>query len=229
VIDLSSRDARVNFRNQSSAWTNGEIEIIDNGLALLHMKTQNGRLLRDTISDLPVVFIKVNTLPISLRLGQNTLKTMTQSQVNPTTGQIEFVNISERQIRFADFDENNSQVAELHRLEVTREIAHSWTSDLEIAAALPLQDSYFTQFEAISSWVTETPDDVQFFTRSDDNTQWYRTTSVFVDDPLATFNSREDFASVWRLIFTPNSEVEQNQVILKSNLINNLFALLSTP
>ena len=219
ILDFGSQDAQINFRNTDDFWTNGELEVIDNGLNELHLRTLNGRLLRDPIADLPIVFVKSNTLPQALRIGQNVLA---QRFID---GEL----VTERQIRLADFNENDQATVDLFRYEIVREIAHSWASDEAIVAALPNQDTYFTQFESLSSWVSETPEDLSFFFRSDDNTQFYRRTAVFApNDPLVTVNSAEDFASVWRLVFTPNTTAEQSQLPLKVTSINNLLNLLSS-
>lgn len=229
ILDFGFRDAQVSFRNGSGTWTNGELEIIDNGLRLLHVRTLNGSLLTDPIADqLPIVFIKANTVPPSLRLGINELAVNTTTEFNPQTGQLEFVTVQERQITIPDFDENDALTVQRIRLEIPREIAISWASDEAIVSVIPNQDEYFSQFEQLSDWTSETPDNISLFTRSEDNSQFYRTSSNFVDDPLATFNSTEDFASVWQLVFSDESQADQNLIPLKSASVNFLLDLLST-
>ena len=153
-----------------------------------------------------------------LRLAQNDLvTTVVGTEV-----------IVERQIRIQEFNENDADVAAFHQLEITREIAHAWASDEAIELSVPARNAQFSNFEFLSSWVDVRPENAEPFTRSGDNSQYYRTSSDFVDDVLATVNSSEDWASVWRLVFTPDSGPAQDDVRLKVDNVNEFFDLLTS-
>ena len=69
----TAQDARINFRDSSSVWTDREMEVIDDGFELLHIRIENTRLLRDSIATDPIVFIKSETIPASSRIASNQL------------------------------------------------------------------------------------------------------------------------------------------------------------
>ena len=220
LMGFAGGDVRINFRNSgSSTWSEGELEVIDSGLDLIQNRTQNTALLRDRLANQPIAFIKVNILPQMARLARNNLVTTVLGTET----------IIERQIVFEEFDETNPEVAMFHQLEITREISELWANDQAIELSVPSRNAQFSNFEFLSSWVEELPDNgADAFVRSGDNSQFYRESSVFVDDPLATVNSAEDWGSVWRLIFTPETAAEQQDVILKVDNVNEFFDLISS-
>lgn len=207
IADFRSDDVEIEFRNSSTVkWKHGEIQVVDAGLESLHLRTGNNLLLKDTRTDNPIVFQKAVTLPPSLHLGQNTYDDVAM----------------ERVISFETFDHRDEDVMETVRLEVIREMAFNWADDLSISSVLPDQSNFFSEFEALSSWTSGPVEDESQFLLSDDGSQYYSVNANFADDALATFNSREDFASIWRLTFDPAASMDG--ILQKVAMIDLLFA-----
>jgi len=225
VQNIEVHDAKVMFRNGTSDWTDGEMEVMDLGMEQLHLQTDNTRLLKDTIAVDPIVMIKETTLPVSQRLGTNVLEVYTESQYNPASGQYEPVVRYERQISFGDWNEFDATANALHVAEMPREFAHNWAGSEEITGVLPHHASMWNTFVTISSWQQERPDDVQYFNRSGDNQWWYRKTAPFAET-FGAFNPSEDWGSVWKLYFTENASAEKQHVINKINVVDSLFEAL---
>ena len=210
IVGFQSIDVIVDLRSSNSLiWSHGEIQTLDTGLQQLHLRTGNRNLLTDPSTDRPIVIEKVETLNPSLHTGRNTF---------------DFA-VRERKILFEGFDHFNEETAKQIPLELIREIGLSWASNLAISNRLPNQSNYFSQFEAISSWTDGPVQDPDNFIASDDGTQFYSASAAFADDALATRNSREDFASIWRLSFDSDSSIDGLQS--KLSKIDELFSLLS--
>ncbi|MFN9877143.1 MAG: calcium-binding protein, partial [Planctomycetota bacterium] len=62
VVDKAAADAIIRFENVTSSWTDREIEVIDEGLALLVAETGNNALLRDSLDPRDLGFYKYATL-----------------------------------------------------------------------------------------------------------------------------------------------------------------------
>ncbi|MEE2827198.1 MAG: calcium-binding protein, partial [Planctomycetota bacterium] len=225
VRNVEVHDAKVMFRDGTATWTDAEMEVMDLGMEQLHLRTDNTRLLKDSVAVDPIVMIKETTLPVSQRLGTNVLQTYTDSQYNPQTGQYEPVVRYERQISFADWNEFDASVNALHVAEMPREFAHNWVGADAITGVLPNKSALWNQFVTISSWQEELPDDLQYFNRSGDNDWWYRKTAHF-SEQFGTWNPSEDWGSIWKLYFTENASAEKQFVINKINVIDGLFEAL---
>ena len=228
--DVSSEDARLEFRNLSSNWTNREVEVIDQGLALLHQRTGNTRLLQGTLTSEPVVFNKKLTLPISnppamVRVGTNELVTLTEQVFNPVTQQVETVTRMERQLSFAEWNENDASMNARYTAEVPREMAHTWATSEAITAVLPNQGSYWSSFLLFSGWTQTRPADIQFYDVSLDSEWFFRKDALFVEEFSKT-NPAEDFASVWKLYFDPAGAAERSRLVTKISKLDSLFSML---
>ena len=224
IRDLESQDARLEFRNGSANWSNAELKVIDDGLDLMQARTNNTRLLKGTLTQLPVVFIKEFALA-SNRLGQNELVTISQQVFNPVTGRVETITNSEHQIRFGEWDETDVALNNLHLREVPREMAHNWASSAAIAAVLPNQASFFSSFANLSGWTQTRPAEnvITFFDVSLDNKWWFLRSGMFTET-LATTNPVEDFSAAWKFYFDPfiasNAKVP---FVAKLSLLDDLF------
>ena len=130
IQGLKPEDARIDFRNGTDQWTDGEVEAVDNGLANLHHEVMNTNLLKGPETTMPYVFIKQLALPPSPRLGLSEAVEVTENVLNPVTNQIETTTYVENRIFFGDFDENNATQSALVTAEVPREIAHFWASNV---------------------------------------------------------------------------------------------------
>ena len=223
-------DARLEFRNLSSDWTHKEIEVIDKGLEPLHDRTGNTRLLKGTLTDLPLVFNKKFTLPIptppsTVRIGTNELVTITEQVFNPDTQEVETITTRERQLSFGDWDETDTAMNARYTAEIPREMAHTWASSEAISAVLPSQGSYWTSYLLLSGWTQTLPADIQFYDVSLDDAWYFRKDALFVEDFSKT-NPVEDFASVWKLYFDPDAAAEQERLVNKISKVDDLFTML---
>lgn len=223
-------DARIEFRNLSSNWTQKEIEVVDQGLALLHDRTGNTRLLKGTLTDRPLVFNKEFTLPISsppsdVRIATNELVSITEQVYNPDTDTVETIEFMERQHSFGDWDETDTALNDRYTAEIPREIAHNWASSEAITAVLPSQGSYWFSYLLLSGWTQTRPDDIQFFDVSLDDEWYFRLDALFVED-FSTTNPVEDFASVWKLYFDPDAAAEKDRLVTKISQVDDLFTML---
>lgn len=191
----------------------------------MHLRTENTRLLKDSIAVDPIVMIKQTTLPVSQRLGTNVLQVFTDQEYNPATGQYESVVRYERQITFADWNEFDTSLNDLHISEIPREFGHNWAGSEEISGVLSSMAATWNHFTELSSWQQERPDNVQFFSVSGDNNWWYRKTTDFADG-LGNWNPSEDWGGAWELYFSANSAAEQEHVMNKIEVVDQLFEAL---
>ena len=210
IADFQADDAEIEFiSTANSQWRHGEVQLIDEGLQLLHFRTGNNRLLVDPQLSNPIVVKKVDSLPDSARFGRNEFMAVEQMRV----------------ISFTSFDFNDEVIRAQTPLEVTREFAFNWSNDNAVVLALNNEPNFFSRFESLSGWILFPDDGAVEFIRSGDESQFYEATAVFADDPLATVNSMEDFASIWKLTF--DEAGDQQPVIEKVAFIDLLFSQLA--
>ena len=217
------RDARVEFRNGTSLWTEAEITTIDDGLNRLQARIGNNRLARDPVISAPLVFLKQRTLPPSISISQNQVVEITTPEIDPATGQIVDVTRIERRIEFADWNEEVAAENEMRRIEVPRAIALSWASTESIQAVVPSASQTLNRFTQLSAWRTTPGGD--FFRVSEDNMFFYREDAVFADD-TGRFNPTQDWASAWQLSFTPGQTTDNAGLISKLSVLDQLFTAL---
>jgi Ca2+-binding RTX toxin-like protein len=239
-------DAIIQFVNGSSSWTYLEIEAMDRGLRALHHRTNGTKILKDTTSNDPMKIVKYAANdPVlggndgwnyhELQLSQNPNGTWTETYT--------------REIRFRDFDENNSHQYRYAGLTLIHEISHSWDSAYEINRVV-LQGSIWNQFLSLSGWTTQNPNSSAYsqgFQTTQDlheyqivggnlviptTTWWYLNSSSF-GRTYAAANAKEDWAVSWELAFFeevyggPLSALNYIAVPAKVAKVNQLFAALA--
>ena len=187
IVNLTTEDSQVVFRNGSGNWTNREIQVLDTGLHLMQRRLGNNRLSSDPVLDQPIVFVKENTLPPRISIG------VTQ------------VVDSERQYLFADWDEFDFESNQAHTAEVPRVVSLAWASSEAVGAVLPNLEQSFNRFSNISGWQSEFGGD--FFRASEDGQFFYRQDAVFADE-TGRINPTQDWASAWQFFFSPPEVVE---------------------
>ena len=77
----------------------------------------------------------------------------------------------------------------------------------------------------LSGWTSD-PDSFEEYSLSGDGTEFYLNDANFVPGQLPTFNSKQDFASVWAAVLDPNFETDN--IPAKELTMNRLFNLLQT-
>lgn len=230
IIGAEAEDARIEFRNASNGWTNAELEIFDDGFQLLHDATGNTRLLRGTLTQQPLVFIKEFVLaPVAGRVGNNTLATINEEVFNPATGLIDVTTRQEHQIQFGDWDEFNTDLNNLHIAEVLREVGYNWASTAAVSAVLPNQAAYFNSFIGVSGWTSNRPAEnaISFYDVSPDG-RWFFFRTALMTDQLARTNPSSDFASTFQFSINPfiDSTVKA-PFVEKLSRIEDLFSRLN--
>lgn len=223
VVGFDVRDARVEFRNGTSLWTNAEITAIDDGLNRLQGRIGNNRLARDPVIADPIVFLKERTLPPSVSLSDAQVVEIITPEVDPTTGQIVDVTTIERRYSFADWDESNVAANALRSLEVPRAIGLAWASSESISAVVPSASQTLNRFTQLSGWQTFSGGD--FYRASEDNMFFYREDAVFADD-TGRFNPTQDWASAWQLFYTPGQNTDDAGLVSKFSVLDQLFTAL---
>lgn len=226
-FDVASEDVIVEFRSASANWNNVEIAAIDQGMKLLHDRTGSTSILKDPLTSAPLLFIKENTIPAVASIASNALVDVTRFDRNPTTGQVVETTFKQRQLRFPDWNEADVDANLDRSLEVPRVLALSWASREAVSAVFPDRATYWNQFLTLSDWRTERPTfNSTFYTVSGDN-QWFYLKSAKLADATSSINPQEDFASVWELYFTPDSQMEQDRMVVKINKVDELFTELA--
>ena len=209
IEDFATEDAQIQLRNSSVLFNAQRIEAIDNGLRTLHLRTGNNALLTDSLSDNPIVITLVDSQAGSLQFVTNNFNSVTDT----------------RNITIQAFDESLQTTRDFVAAETTRAFALNLAGNLEIQSKAPLQSDYFTRFRALSGWTAD-PGSFEEFSVSGDGTEFYLNDADFVPEELATFNSRQDFASTWAAVLDPN--VSTQDFSAKALSINTLLDLLGT-
>ena len=173
----------------------------------MHLRTGTNALLTDSLSNKPIVVTLVPNQPGSLEFVTNNFNTLTDT----------------RNITIQGFDERDPNVQAYVAAEATRAFALSFAGDHEIQSRVPSEASYFSQFRMLSGWTTD-PDSFEEYSLSGDGSEFYLNDANFVPELLATFNSKQDFASVWAAVLNP--DVNTAEFTLKALNINRLFDLL---
>ncbi len=218
VSGLESIDARLNLQNESHQWTEREIEILDEAFEILHRRTGNTFLLRDSLSSDPIRVAKVSTLPGG-GVASNYLKTTTTQTSSGTT--IKY----ERTLRFAEWNESSISANQNIKFAAIHEISHSWDTPAEINHRLPGKGNLWSQFLAISGW-TKTNPNSSLYERSLDGKWWHLKSAPFVYNYSKT-NPAEDWGTVWEIMFNPTKTQLQQTVANKIAKINQLLDAMS--
>ena len=225
--DSDVDDARLIFRNGSNSWSNNEVRVIDQGLKLMHDRTENTRLLKDPITLEPLVFIKDLTIPAGPRIATNALVEVMENSTDPITGQLVTETRIERHLTFAEWNDADEALNAFYSAEIPREVAHSWAGQDAIPNVASELTAYWNQFLNISGWTQDRPDDILFFELSGDNMWWYQANAEFAQDYART-NPTADWTTAWRLYFQDDdaSANDKLRMISKMNKIDQLFERL---
>ncbi len=225
VVDKAVEDAIIRFENATSTWTDREIEVIDEGLALLVAQTANNALLRDSLDPQDLGFFKYANLEGAAAWNQ--LAIYEQQEWNYITGQWETTGYTyEREIHFADWDESSSWYNSQYSLVAVHELGHNWDSEEELATISANASQLWGNFLAISDWRDVNPNSPAGFTQSLDTNHWFANSSSFAENYGQT-NPREDFATIWEYFFNSDADPALATALQpKLSVLNSLFALL---
>ncbi|MFN6205929.1 MAG: calcium-binding protein [Planctomycetota bacterium] len=225
ISDFQAVDAKLLFRNNLNLWTSEEMEAVDVALRTMHFRTDNTRLLKDSLAYDPIIMEKVNTLPFG-GATRNLLNEYVTNQFNPNTGNFDKITRYERVIQYSDWNEADTAASKLRETKTYSEFGHNWDSTEEIKAVVLAQQFLWTQFLQKSNWTQENPNDPLNYWISGDNQWWYRLDSKFA----STFdykNAYNDWSSIWEVALDESLASERSRLVLKLNDVNQLFTSLS--
>lgn len=236
--DFKSEDALLEFRNGTSNWTLREIEVIDEGLQRLHLRTGGTRVLKDSLDEAPLKIFKQARAGNSQEFGNNQL----ENNFTFTSNGVLQSEVFTRRIEIGDWNESIESENELWVSTIIHEIAHNWDSAREINENFAGQGSIWTRFLSRSSWRTSSasgftrgsiqttePFDLVFnashrtFTQVV-NTWYYRNGSNFARDYGAS-NPKEDWSTIWEAALSEDP-ADRVGVTDKVAEVNRLFNLL---
>ncbi|MEZ6091063.1 MAG: calcium-binding protein, partial [Pirellulaceae bacterium] len=208
-------DAQLHFVNSNSAWTDREIEVMDEAFRQLFQATGNNRLLKDSGTDNVLTFTKAiipSSKPGVVIHGDNTSPYQKNDVwysgpwYNPTK-HIDKRTVP-RQIRMNEWNESGSLVSSSNKKAIEtmiHEIGHNWDSVDE-------GNPFFASFMSLSGWSSTNPAGKTHYVSGDG--QWYyakKAASGFFGGKVPTssgnsltygkFNPREDFATAWETYF----------------------------
>lgn len=236
--DFGAADALIQFRSGNRNWTHREIEVLDEGLRKLHIRTGGTRVLKDSLDPEPLTIFKEAATGNNNEAALNRLE---NSFTFTTTGQIQSETFT-RSIEIADWDENNEAQNANRASIIIHEIAHNWDSAREINEVFSGQGFIWDRYLTVNGWrttaasgftqsavQTSEPFDLVFDSANTTFTQvvttWhYRNGATFARDYGST-NAQEDWATVWEAAFSDNPE---DRVGLTSHIaeVNRLLNLL---
>ncbi|HMO15596.1 MAG TPA: calcium-binding protein [Pirellulaceae bacterium] len=218
-------DARIDFINRSSVWTNKEIESIDAGLHMLHKQTRNVRLLIDRVSNHDLPFIKVSS--IAGGVAQNVLNETIRRTYNSATGQWTTTVTYRRELLFAEWNENDAYRNSFQPYIVIHELAHNWDDKASLNKQFPNTGYIWDRFLTRSRWVKTRPNNS--YVLSGDGEWWYLGTSQFAAS-YGRLNPYEDWATVWEHYFRVGGPAGQPAGNLRDKLadIDLLFRTISS-
>jgi len=146
------------------------------------------------------------------RLASNESVIVNTPLFNPETSLTENVATTERQIRFAEWDETDDAANLLRLEEVPREVAFLWAGEEPIATLVPSQSEFWNNFLQISGWTQDRPDDISFFNTTPDGEWFYLQTATFADADGA-LSPQDDFATVWQFVIEQEFADPNNVVV----------------
>ena len=226
IVGFEAKDAKLLFRNSYlAAWGNEEMEAVDVGLQTMHYRTNNTRLLKDSLSTDPIVFEKVRTLPFS-GSTRNVLNEFVTNAFNPKTGFFEPQIRYERVMQYSDWNESSAAENKVRETRTYFEFAKNWDSSKEIKAVVLAQQYLFDNFKLLSNWVDENPNDPLRYWISNDNQWWYRLDSVFAND-FGRTNPIDDWATAWEVGLDDALSGQRSKLVFKLRTIDTLFQSLS--
>ncbi len=212
IRDLTKNDAKVIFERVTSNWTDKEIKVVDAGLQKLHRRTKNTVLLKNPLATGELTFYKYKTLGEGV-VGENFQRIIGSEPP-----------VFEREIRLAEWNENDEDLNHFITSSAIHEIGHSWDSTEEIVAIAPRGSSIIPNFLTLSSWRDTDPNNSQF-TQSGDGNWWYLTSSSFARGYGRT-NPFEDFSSVWEYYFDNGTTSSDSNLNAKLDQVDNFFDVI---
>ncbi len=145
-------DAKINFVNGNSTWTDKEIEVVDEAFAKMYNHVGNQLLATDPVTG-AMTFKKVNVTEFS---GRNSLKN------------------GVRTIEIDEWNESNTAENTSRISTVIHEMGHNWDNELTDLGV-------FNQFMKISGWTQKKPTSGSY-TKSKDGEWWYKSSASFARD-----------------------------------------------
>ena len=134
--DRGSNDVRIRIGDGSSAWTDREIETIDQAFAELQEKTGSTRVLKDTTCSDALLFVKENAASVDYAGLNQWWQTWDWAHAHWD---------NHRKIHIADWNENDADANWSRRRTAIHEIGHNWDSGDE-ADHHPGGDGYWADF-----------------------------------------------------------------------------------
>ena len=113
-------------------------------------------------------------------------------------------------------DRTNEFFNEFITLTAIHEVGHSFGTVEEIDGVLPGFGNLITEFEAISGW-TQNPPNQFDYVQSQDGEWWYHEDSEFAYDYGST-NPFEDWATIWEAKFDPALQNSVDQARLADKI-----------
>lgn len=211
LVDFGANEAILNFRNETAYWTEAEIQVVDAAFRLLHDANGSGRILQDSLDNDPVSYVKYAAL-------QNSAPAANYLSGSGVAGNLNYT----RQIWIADWNESSAALNEQVKHWVVHEIGHSWDSAQEIGNRRPNLQGQWDQFMALSGWRNTNPGSSQY-SLSGDGQWWHLTNAPFVRN-YSRYNPREDWGTVWEILYDPTKAEDRARVQAKVSLITQLIA-----
>ncbi len=212
LADFKTEDGQLKLVNATGSWTDKEVYILDAGWHELHVRVGTARIVRDSLDNDPVVMSKHSSLNGSL--ARNQLRSTTSNGVTTY----------DRELMFAEWDENNSTTNNLMKYTLVHEVGHSWDSPEEIGNRLSGQGGIWTTFLGKSGWRNTNPNSSSY-SLSGDRLWWHLNSAPFVRS-YSKHNPREDWSTVWEIYFDPAKTADRTRVASKVAVVSQLFDLL---
>lgn len=222
---FANNEPIIHFVDSSDRWTDGEVAVVDEAFRMFHFRLQNTDLLKDTISDKPIVFVKADNLAGN-DVGRNELVVTRERFFNESRLRWEIRTSFERRIIMADWNEDVASANAEALLTTINLMAKNWDSIEEITNIDGELNQLWRDFELTSGWTPSNPLDPLNYELSQDGLWWYRSDSLFAK-PSGDLNPSEDWSTIWEHYFTvarTNGNPELNQ---KLRLVDDLFVSLA--
>ncbi|MEC9094551.1 MAG: hypothetical protein VX438_17715, partial [Planctomycetota bacterium] len=216
-----NNEAIVHFEDKDDQWTDIEVEAVDQTLRMFHFRLQNTDLIRDTISDEPIVFVKAKYLSGGDE-GRNDLIVNRERYYSNKTLRWEERVSYERKIVMADWDETDDALNESRISLTTNLMAKNWDSITELTNADEESNQRWENFLSSSDWTDQYPSDPGSYQLSQDGLWWYGTGSSFAK-PGGSLNPSEDWSTVWDYYFTVSPTSFDFGLNQKLNQVDSLF------
>lgn len=214
MSDRGTDEAQLEFVNETADWTEAEIQIVDEGLHQLMEAAETSLIIRDSLDEDPVPYSKWASLGGAAGINSLTTYWSFSNGVETYT--------YDREIQFAEFDENDLWESYQATMTAIHEVGHSWDSVAEIENVLAGEGHIWTDFMAVSQWTDVDPGSSSFSV-SNDGQWWYDSSSEFAYNYGRT-NPYEDWATIFEAKFDPYFASEQERLADKLFYFDQLMA-----